>query len=168
MRISTFFIRVGGTECSYGKIPARLPRSRQRLPRSRLVGQACSYDLGNRDGPLSEISAHSYFLIKNFVVTHMNATECYWSRKRCRHLGKRVGIFPYEHSIPPTGMKNFVMRMRRRGYVIEFSNFQVDISIMSNLIAVGRMKTIIWTQEKFISLSGSARLPGSCERPLKW
>ena len=49
--------------------------------------------------------------------------------RRCRHLGKRAGIFPYEHSVPPTGMKNVEMRMRRRNYVIDFSNFQVNISI---------------------------------------
>ena len=49
--------------------------------------------------------------------------------RRCRHLGKRAGIFPYEHSVPPTGMKNVEMRMRRRNYVIGFSNFQVNISI---------------------------------------
>ena len=38
-------------------------------------------------------------------------------------------IFPYEHSIPPSGMKNVEMRMRRRNYVIDFSNFQVNISM---------------------------------------
>ena len=37
--------------------------------------------------------------------------------RRCRHLGKWAGIFPYEHSVPPTGMKNVEMRMRRRNYV---------------------------------------------------
>ena len=39
MRISTFFIRVGGTDCSFGKIPAGLQQSPQRLPRSRLADQ---------------------------------------------------------------------------------------------------------------------------------
>ena len=41
----------------------------------------------------------------------------------------RAGIFPYEHLVPPTGMKNVEMRMCRRNYVIDFSNFQVNISI---------------------------------------
>ena len=32
------------------------------------VTKACSYDPGNWAGPLSEISAHSYFPIKNSVA----------------------------------------------------------------------------------------------------
>ena len=40
-----------------------------------------------------------------------------------------AGIFPYEHTVPPTGMKNVEMRVRRRNYVIDFSNFQLNISI---------------------------------------
>ena len=44
------------------------------------------------------------------------------SQKRSPCGGER--IFSYEHSIPPTGMKNVEMRMRRRNYVIDFSNFQ--------------------------------------------
>ena len=60
-----------------------------------------------------------------------------WPTKRdlgrhFRDLGKLDGIFPYEHSVPPTGrtgMKNVQMRMRRRNYVTDFSNFQVNISI---------------------------------------
>ena len=48
MRISTFYIPVGGTECSYGKIQARFPTSLQRLPRSRLAGQPGCRDHMNR------------------------------------------------------------------------------------------------------------------------
>ena len=50
-------------------------------------------------------------------------------------MGKRAGllsgleILPNEHSVPPTGMKNVEMRTRRRNYVIDFSNFEVNISI---------------------------------------
>ena len=38
--------------------------------------------------------------------------------------------FPHINTfVPPTGMKNVEMRVRRRNYVIDFSNFQVNISI---------------------------------------
>ena len=38
-------------------------------------------------------------------------------------------FLPCEHSVPPTWVKNVGMRMRRRNDVIDFSNFQVNISI---------------------------------------
>ena len=60
--------------------------------------------MGKRAGPLSEISAQSAEISASI-------------------------IFPYEQSVPPTGMKNVEMRMRRRNYVNDFSNFQVNISI---------------------------------------
>ena len=44
----------------------------------------------------------------------------------------RLEILPNEHSVPPTGMKNVEMRTRRRNYVIDFSNFEVNISIKMN------------------------------------
>ena len=36
-------------------------------------------------------------------------------------------IFPFKHS--SAGIKNVEMRVRRRNHVIDFSNFQVNISI---------------------------------------
>ena len=62
--------------------------------------------MGKRAGLLSEISA--------------DAGEISASGLEFSHM---------EHSVPPTGMKNAEMRMRRRNYVINFSNFQVNISI---------------------------------------
>ena len=56
-------------------------------------------------------------------------------------------ISPCKHSSaglarPLTGMKNVEMRVRRRSYVIDFSNFQVNISI-SNFIPIDGMKSTI-------------------------
>ena len=62
--------------------------------------------MGRRADPLSEISA--------------DAAEI---------SASGLKIFPYERSVPLTEMKNVEMRMRRRNYVIDFSNFQVNISI---------------------------------------
>ena len=76
----------------------------------------------------------------------------------------RAGIFPYEHLVPPTGMKNAEMRMCRRNYVIDFSNFQVNISINVKFHPGRRDEN---NQEKFIPLSGPSRLPGSCQRPFR-
>ena len=109
------------------------------------------HDPGNRAGPLSRI---------NFSCVHM-------------------AVF-----IPPTGMKFDIdwyvyLKVWKINYVIPSTHAQrlprsrlagqpgYRDQSMLNFIPVGGMKTTIWTQEKFIPLSGPARLLGSCERPLK-
>ena len=74
--------------------------------------------MGNRAGPLSEIAT--------------DAAEI---------SASGLEIFPYEHSVPPTGMKNVEMSMRRTNYVIDFSNFQVNITMKVKFHPVSGMKT---------------------------
>ena len=64
--------------------------------RSYMCLRACSYEPGNRAGPLAEIPAHSSFPIKNPLRSYGQTgwPACRDPGRRCRHLGKRAGNFP--------------------------------------------------------------------------
>ena len=107
------------------------PSSRDHMNRPLLLAifsswslRACSYDPGNRTGRQTRSRLIVMFLLK---IPLRSYGQTGWPAKRylgrrCRDLGKRAGIFPFEHS-------HVEIRIRARNYVIDFSNFQVNISI---------------------------------------
>ena len=86
--------------------------------------------MGKRTGPLSEISA--------------DAVEISASGREYSHMNTPSRL---------PGSKMLKCACVEGITVLDFSNFQVNISINVKFHP-GRMKTIIWTQEKFIPLSG--------------